>query len=223
MTPKIALLAGIAVASLVTLGSPASAATIYNAASGLAGNQNWAGTLGLDFTVAAGAHVKVTSLGTFDNGGDGINNDIQVGIFNLTTGALVSPVLNFNGTVNATGAAYVFKALLTPIVLGSGSYQLGAWGYNLGSDCNYNNGGPDGPVMFNSLIGLLRATGSEYSYSAGSLATNIDNGATRYGAGSFIATSAVPEPAAWVMMLVGLGGIGLVARSRKRATQTSCG
>ena len=221
MTVKIALLAGLAAAALVALAAPASADTAtYNASAGLAGNQNWYGTLGLDFTVSSGSEIQVTSLGTFDNGADGISNDINVGIFNRTTGAFVTPVLNLNGTANPTGAAYVFRSLVTSIVLGAGSYQLGSWGYNLGSDTNYNNSGPGGPVTFDSLGGVLTATGTEYSTSAGSLATIPDNGTTRYGAGSFTA-NVVPEPAAWAMMLVGLGGIGVVSRTRRRTTRSA--
>jgi hypothetical protein len=36
------------------------------------------------------------------------------------------------------------------------------------------------------------------------------------GSGSFVASSAIPEPSTWVMMLLGAGGLAYAARSRKR-------
>jgi len=38
--------------------------------------------------------------------------------------------------------------------------------------------------------------------------------------GSFTATAAVPEPAAWAMMLVGIGGLGGMMRARRKQTAT---
>ncbi len=198
-------------ALLAAVAAPALAATqVYDASAAAVGNQAWGGTLGLDFDVNTTVHV--TGLGSFDSGRDGITNDIFVGIFNATTGTLVAPAVNLNGTAN-TGGAYDTIAI-TPITLTAGHYQLAAWGYNLGADMNYNNSGPGGPVTFNSLGGALTAIGSHYSdYGApGAFATNPDNGATRYGAGTLIAY--VPEPAAWAMMVVGFGLVGASARRR---------
>ena len=54
-----------AAVALATVGmSAANAATIYDTSPGLAGNQNWSGTLGLNFTV--NSKVSVTALGVFN-------------------------------------------------------------------------------------------------------------------------------------------------------------
>jgi len=198
-------------AALLFSSVPALAVTqVYDTGPTTPGNQAWGGTLGLDFNVSTTIHI--TGLGSFDAGRDGITNNIYVGIFDATTGTLVAPAVNLNGTANA-GGAYDTVAI-TPLTLAPGHYQLAAWGYNLGSDTNYNNSGPGGPVTFNTLDGAVTATGTHYSdYSApGAFATNPDNGATRYGAGTMIGY--VPEAGIWTMMIGGFALVGATLRRR---------
>lgn len=199
-------------AAALALPAAANAVTVYDTPASTPGNQNWSGTLGLDFTV--NAPVKVTSLGAFDSGKDGITTDIFVAIFDAG-GALVSPVVSFFGAANPGGTAYVFQSI-TPLTLAAGSYQLGAWGYN-NTDMNYNAGfvGLPGAITFDSFGGKLTATGTRYSGTGGALATTVDVGVTRYGAGSMTVAN-VPEPASWAMLLSGFALVGLAARRRQR-------
>jgi hypothetical protein len=129
-------------------------------------------------------------------------------------GVEVTSVADFTGA-NPGHSAYVFQAI-TPTLLAPGNYQIAAWGYG-SAENNYNNGAPGGPITFNNLGGALTAVSSHYSDrdAPGVFATNTDNGSTRYGAGSFQASLAVPEPAAWALMLVGFGGLGAVLRRRR--------
>ncbi len=205
-------------ASLIAASVPSVAsALVYDTSPATPGTQQWGGTLGLDFNV--NKQVTVTALGSFDSDKNGITHDIYVGIFDLSTGLLVAPAINLNGTTNSGGAAYVTVAV-SPLVLGPGSYQLASWGYNLGggSDANYNNSGPGGPIVFDSLFGALTAVGTRYSDfgSPGILATNPDNGTTRYGAGTFAAY--VPEPATWALMIGGFAMTGFAMRRRVALT-----
>lgn len=204
-----------AMAVVVIEPAPAGKA-VYDTSPGLASNQNWGGTLGLDFTV--NSPVKVLSLGTFDSSGGTIDTNIEVGIYSLSTGLLVTPIVSFLGTTDPSGAAYVFQGLDVPVTLAKGDYQLAAWGYDQGLG-NYNYGyiesGNGGPITFNSLGGALTADGTAYSYSPVVLATIADDGTTRYGAGSFLG-EAVPEPATWAMMLLGVGMIGAGLRLARR-------
>lgn len=199
------------VGALLAAAAPSLAVTqIYDTGPTTPGNQGWGGTLGLDFDV--NQTIYVTSLGSFDAGRDGITHDIFVGIFNATTGLLVAPAVNLNGTAN-TGGAYDSVAIAT-LTLASGHYQLGAWGYNNANDTNYNNSGPGGPVTFNTLSGAVTAVGTHYGDASapGSFATNPDMGTTRYGAGTF--TAYIPEPATWGMMITGFGLVGATLRRR---------
>lgn len=204
-----------ALAAFLASTVPALAATqVYDTGPTTGGNQAWGGTLGLDFDVNKQIHV--VGLGSFDAGRDGITNDIYVGIFNASTGLLVAPAINLNGTAN-TGGAYDTIAI-APLTLAPGHYQLASWGYNLGADTNYNNSGPGGPIVFNGLYGALTAVGTRYSnYGApGVFATNQDNGSTRYGAGTIVAY--VPEPATWGLLVAGFGLMGVAMRRRTALT-----
>lgn len=189
------------------------ATVVYDTPATTPGNQIWTGTLGLDFTV--NAPVKVTSLGAFDSGKNGITTNISVAIFNAA-GTIVSPVVNFNGTANPGGTAYLLKSI-TPVILSTGSYQLGAWGFN-GTDKIYNAAFAvlPGSINFNSFGGKLTATGSRYSGVNGQLANLVDVAIAQYGAGTMTVTS-VPEPASWAMLLSGFALVGMAARRRQRA------
>lgn len=189
---------------------------VYDAAAPLIGNQGWGGTLGLDFNVLA--PIRITALGAFDSNSDGIAGLLRTAIFR-SDGSLATPVAAFQNTPNLTGRSYLFQSLAAPVILNPGSYQLASWGYG-GMDPNYNTYGANpGPVSFNTLDGRLAAVGSRYGMpgDAGQLATIGDAGATRYGAGSFIA-GGVPEPGAWALMIMGFGAMGAVLRRRRPAT-----
>ena len=183
---------------------------IYDAAAGLSGNQAWGGTLGLNFKVVS--PIKVSALGTFDSSGGAITKDIYGVIFD-SSGHAVTPVLDFFNTTDPTGAAYVFKALPSAVVLPAGMYQVATWGYDA-EYMDFNNGGPGGPVTFDTFGGRLQALSSAYGGGAGAFATIADVGTTRYGAGSFLAAPA-PEPATWSLMLFGFGAMGAFARRRR--------
>src|SRR5947199_6669166 len=67
------------------------------------GNQAWPGNLGLDFDVNAGHSIIVTSLGAFDNLGNGFTGGtVNVAIFNRVTGLQVGPSQTFTGTSTGT-------------------------------------------------------------------------------------------------------------------------
>jgi len=212
------LFASLVAAAVSLVALPAGAAQIYDAPPSLSGNQDWRGTLGLNFDV--NAPVLVDQIGVFDSDGDGLDATLFVTIYDRVTGlALFDPVMFAAGTLNTTQAAYIF-ADLADLVLGPGKYQLAAYGYS-DAEQNFNYGfiqqGDGGPITFNSLGGRLNAVGTSYSNTAGGLATIADNGTTRYGAGSFIAT-AVPEPSTWLTMLFGFGVLGSALRKRRNDT-----
>lgn len=202
--------------ALLTIAAPVAAlTTIYTTAATTPGTQDYSGTLGLNFDVSSA--VKVYQFGAFDSGKDGITTNITVAIFDRNTGLIVSPVVDFIGTANAGGTAYVFKSV-TPFVLAAGNYQLGAWNYNP-TDQNFNTMGANpGPIIFNSAGGALTALDAQYGLlgNEGTIANQADPGLTRYGAGTFVV--GIPEPTTWSLLIAGFGLVGIGMRRRTAVT-----
>jgi hypothetical protein len=192
---------------------------VYSTPTALAGNQAWTGTLGLDFTVNSA--VTISSLGVFDDDGDGLLSNLSVAIYDSVSKTIVGPTVMFAANTDGTGQAYLFQSV-TPFSLAPGSYQLASWGYN-GVDRNFNthSPAPGGPIVFNSLNGALTAVGVGYSNegTGGAYGNIAAAGPTRFGAGSMIA--AAPEPGTWALMLLGFGGIGYSLR-RRAAAKLAC-
>ena len=202
-------------ASAALYAAPATAADfvqVYNAPVGLVGNQDWAGTLGLNFTVNSAT--TITQLGVFDSGSNGLNATLTAAIFDSSHNLVATA--QFLGGTGTSGGAYIFKAI-GPVTLAAGNYQLASWGFNA-NDLNYNYGyianGNGGPITFNTAGGRLTAVGTAFSGTAGVFADQADDGNTRYGSASLIA--AVPEPATWAMMVVGFGMVGFGVRARRK-------
>lgn len=205
------LLVGAALAAFSAVPSQAATQIYSSDVDGLAGNQPWNGTLGLNFDV--NAPIVITSLGVFDDSSDGLQATLAVTIFDRATQQqLFSPVIFSSGTAN-TGNEYIFQSI-APLILRRGAYQLAAWNYDA-NEQNYNNSGPGGPITFNDLGGRLTAVGTSYSNAGGVYGNQPDVGLTRYGAGSLMA-AAIPEPATWAMLIGGFGVVGGAMRSARR-------
>jgi len=194
---------------------PSPGTAVYTTQSGLAGNQAFTGTLGLEFTVN-GKPISISQLGAFDSVAGTITAPIQAELYDVTTHSFVAGTLvSFDGKGDPTGAAYVFQALGSNVVLKAGTYEILSWGYN-STDEDYNTyGNNPGPIVFNGLGGDLTADGSFYNNDPDAVPDTTDVGAMRYGAGTFIAT-VVPEPATWAMMLAGFGFMGFMIRGSRR-------
>lgn len=205
--------------------SGASALTVYNTAGvggvgGNDGNQDFAGMLGLDFTVNV-AGLQVRELGAFNDDLNGIGTNITVGLYNLTLGAVVIAPISFNG---ATGnGTYLFISLSSPVALIQGhQYSVQAFGYN-STDENYNtnlvpaNNGSGAqvtnPVQFSGGAGWLTNNNSRFGGATMGVGTTFPHAST-FGAGTLVVTQ-VPEPGALALMLAGLATVGFVATRRR--------
>jgi hypothetical protein len=187
---------------------------------GVSGLQNWSGRLGMDFTVVKS--VLVTALGAFDNGNtaqlDGVNQTgVDVGIFDVSTGHLVGTSVHFDVThAGLQVGADAFQSV-TGFVLGPGNYSIVAL-----NDRNYNQGFLGGNTnqyqTLNDVNGSILFGGpSRFDGNAVTLGlpgTGDGPPVDRYDAGTFMA-SAVPEPATWLMMIVGFMGLGYLTRRRR--------
>lgn len=200
----IALATALVAGTALSFSAPAEASSVFS--SPTASDQNWTGSLGLDFTV--NRPIVVDALGAYFDGTG--SADITVEIF-TSTGTLVS---GLSAIIPTTSSPYTFQSV-TPVTLAAGNYQLTAWGY--GPVGNYNTYGSGGTqIGFDTLGGAL-SLGLPYYNDPGNTGfanDHLDNfngdGLHYYGAGNFDAF-ATPLPSTWTMMIAGFLGLGFLA------------
>ena len=157
----------------------------YNNASGLNGNQNFSGSLGMDFTV--NVPLTIYDFGVFDDGQTTMAAPITVGIYDVSTGQLVGQTLTISGTAGTQSGSSRFETLTAPLVLNSGTYSIVASGYGASME-NYNQGSgtQNSLLTTNSDSGAISFVGTSRFGSAGAFPTSIDAGpANQYAAGTF--------------------------------------
>jgi len=191
------------------------------------GNQAWPGQLGDDFSLQS--NISITSIGVFDDDGDGTIGDLVWQLFNVNTGALVhSQVVLATGLRPVGGTDiednYVWADLVMPLLLtGSTTYSAVAYGFDdVDKNFNTNLDEPNLDVVFSS-DGIVSAGGR---YSNGPSATlpgigpsNINAASDtpyNFGAATF-EYAAVPEAASVAIwsLLAAIGALVGKARTRK--------
>ena len=105
------------------------------------GNQAWPGQLGDDFTVNA-SFISITSIGVFDDDGDGTFSDLVWQLFNVQTGVLIHQEVVAASGARLPGSAiednYIWETLAVPLLLpGGATYSAVAYGFN-STDENFN-------------------------------------------------------------------------------------
>ena len=122
------------------------------------GNQTYTENLGMVFTVVS--PIKVTALGAFDDGQNGLSRPIQVGIVREADGMVVAGPITMNGAFDPLEANHRMRDI-APIMLPPGVYHIVALGYGAGEQ--NGNGNPSGPfTTTNGNGGLVTFTGSSY-------------------------------------------------------------
>jgi hypothetical protein len=159
------------------------------------GNQNYGGSLGMDFSVER--PVSITALGAFDSGGDGFSQPIRVQLwtrnesgtpdnFSDDTGLAVLADLTFSaGAPGTADGGSRFISLATPLPLPVGTYSIVAWGYG-DTEMNGNAGGLTAPWTVNDGDGSIIPDGGGRFGAAGAWPGTVDGGPpNRYAAGTF--------------------------------------
>jgi hypothetical protein len=194
------------IGSTLAMTAPASATEVYG--SPLPPNQNWTGSLGLDFMV--NTPVTVDALGAYFGGGVGA--DVTVEIF--TSGGIAVPGLL--AVIPTTTSPYTFVPVV-PVVLTPGSYQVTAWGY--GPIGNYNTGFSGIPISFDTFGGALSEGDPWYNDPGvtGFASDHLDDFNSGfgtfhfYGAGNFDIAQ-TPLPTSWSLLIAGFIGLSFLTR-----------
>lgn len=169
----------------------------YDTPWGVAGNQAFGGSLGMDFDIAN--PIVVHQLGCFDDNSDGLFVPITVRIFDRDTLEVVAEMF-FNpddaGTPEREDGEPVggmrFLPLAAPLTLPlgfRGTIQADGYGE---MERNANRGAPT-PWTIRDGNGSLAFVGASRYGAAGSFPDTVDAGpAARYGAGTFIYETTAP-------------------------------
>ncbi len=179
------------------------AGVAYTVFEGAFGNQEFNGSLGLDFDVVN--PIRVTRLGAFDSGADGLYMPITVAIYDRQTGEAVTPLIEFAiddpGTVEREDGELIegsrFITLPAPLELPAGFQgSIVAYGYGL-DEPNGNAGAGFQEWTTFSGGSLVFVGGGRWDNNHGVLPTTIDAGpANRYAAGTFAFEPAGTTPPA---------------------------
>lgn len=188
------------------------------------GNQNYSGSLGLEFMV--NSSIIVYSLGVYDSGADGIADNLHSQLWKRTgasSGMIISPVVAFTSVDPGTLVGnYRFRDLLVPLILKPGTYVINSWGFANNIADKNGNTNPSYPAPYPMITGdtgggLVTYTSSFYGPSAGAFPTIIssDGDPFHYAAGNF--QFAVPEPGTYLTLgsLLGVALIAIAAKRRK--------
>jgi hypothetical protein len=180
--------AGLAIGLAGALSMAANAGTIaYQSPAGLVGNQNFSGTLGLEFDVNCTA-IVITQLGAFDSGQDGFKRTINVYIYDRDTQTAVYGPMSFTGEEGTIVGGDRFKPLDTPLVLPGGFHGC-VVAENYGAEEMLRNPGISAtvPPPMDSGGGLITFVGrARYGTVQGTYPGTPDGGpANRYHAGTF--------------------------------------
>ncbi len=188
----------------------------YSSLPNQAPNQSYGSSFGMDFVPTT--NVSVTELGLYSGllgggTGTGFAGDDFATLFD-SSGNVLAQLEFGNGTGNGTlvaGTSDYVKSLSTPVTLTVGNtYTIAAY-YTGGVDQLANASQPPpaetgAPVISYVGSGRYAQNGTPNTYP-----TTIDGGpANRYNGPTFAFT---PEPAS--IGLIGLGGLGLLARRRR--------
>ena len=183
-------------AGLLSAGSPLLAQTTHTAyviPSGTAGNQAFAGALGMDFDVAN--TVKVTQLGCFDDNSDGIQVPISVRLYNRDTQEVLASLDFAPGDDGTPAGGSRFKALAVALNLPTGFHgTIVAEGYDGTERVGNRQPAPWTTDNGNGSISFVGTARYNFPIVAGAFPDSPDGGpASRYAAGTFEFVTTPPE------------------------------
>jgi hypothetical protein len=184
--------------------TPTATAQAYSSTA--TGNQSYGDRLGAVFTV--NSPITVTSLGIYDDGGDGFVGNLQVGILRNSDGAVMAGPLTMTGSSDSLYDGYRMRAI-APVTLPVGAYTVVSVGHSA-SDKNANSTISGPGTILNTGSGAITFNSSGYGGTGMGLPTVSNAGNNLFHGGSFrfntacsgsqssITVTVNPQPAATI-------------------------
>ncbi|MGA9868965.1 MAG: VPLPA-CTERM sorting domain-containing protein [Acetobacteraceae bacterium] len=179
--------------------------------------------LSLGFTFTANTTFNVTSLGYYDDLGDGFLTAHDVGIFQgdgaSGPGPLLASTTLAAGTSGTLGPNDFRYQAIAPLTLTAGqTYTIAGLSPNVGVNDAWVYGGPSEVTGFSvdpDITIPLDAARYIYFPPGGVLTDPSDHFSDyQFYAVNFNGPTAIPEPAALALLLVGMGGLAAAKRKR---------
>lgn len=172
-------------------------------------------TLGFEFSVSGSQ--SINALGVYDNLGNGLASNASIGLWDLSGNLLTSTtILAGGGTLNGL---FRYNSI-SPFALTAGThYIIGAYTTDLATSLNAGQGGTG---TINPLVTIYRDRFSNFN-SLFSFPTETNSTPGGWLGANFNLVEgqpAVPEPATWLMMVVGFGAVGFAMRRRPKVATT---
>ena len=178
------------------LGGGAGSHTAYLVLPDTPGNQAYSGSLGMDFITTE--ELRITQLGVFDDGSDGLASTLTAQLWRRDTNGTPNHFGDDSGAGNLATLTFTpgspgtldggsrFKPLAEPLVLPPGDYSMVAYGYGA-SERNANQGVAELEGLdIDTAGGAIQFVGTSRFGTAGQFPTTADGGpANRYAAGTF--------------------------------------
>jgi hypothetical protein len=169
-----------------TAGLPEGRFIAYEVPAGAAGNQEFGGTLGMDFDVIS--DIRILRIGVFDDLSDGLNRTIQARLYDRDD--ISTPLVSLEFTPAEPGRLFGgsrFQALDDPIELPAGFRgTIVAEGYGPGERNGNQGGGLRGYTTNDGDCRISFVGGGRFGNEPGGYPGTVDGGpANRYGAGTF--------------------------------------
>jgi hypothetical protein len=168
-------------------------------------------TFGYEFSTNSA--IRITALGYWDDGSDGLTDSHEVGIWNSDGSILLASAVVPSGTGGTLDSGFRFVAI-TPVVLSAGQSFL-AGGFNSSNDAiiRYTTA----TTIPGITLGSTRFDPEPY----GSFQAPTEQQGPDFDFGYFgpnFQVAAVPEPATWALTIAGFGLVGAMSRRRRAVT-----